>query len=40
MGNLVTTGLLTAFAVAAAFFADVLLAPAMLMLLLPDRRGS
>ncbi len=36
MGNIVATGWLTCFAVAAAFFADVLLAPAMLVLLLPN----
>ncbi len=34
MSNLVTTGILTCFAIAAAFFADILLAPALVVLFL------
>ena len=40
MKNLFNTGVLTCFAIAAAFLADVLLAPALMILLLPTRSAS
>ncbi len=40
MNNLFNTGILTCFAIVAAFFADVLLAPALMILLLPSRPAT
>jgi predicted RND superfamily exporter protein len=40
MENLVNFGVFTAFAVATAFLADVLLAPALMVLFRPVRRGA
>ncbi len=40
MNNLFNTGVLTCFAIAAAFLADVLLAPALMILLLPSHSVS
>ena len=40
MKNIINTGFLTCFAIVAAFLADVVLAPALMILLLPRRSAD